>query len=54
MSQSDKKVPLFKPRFGSGLGFKSAGNPRGGALAGKPGSGVVKFDPARFKTQHKG
>lgn len=54
MSQSTKKVPLLKPKFGSRFGFGAPSGQRASAQAGKGGPSVVKFDPARFKTQHKG
>jgi hypothetical protein len=54
MSQIKQKTPLLKPKFGSQLGFRGPGNLKGSVAGGKPGSPVVKFDPSRFKTQHKG
>lgn len=51
-SQGKDKIsvmPLLKSRFGSPLGPKAV--LKGSSYGGKK---AVGFDPARFKTQHKG
>jgi len=48
-----QKAPLIKSKFGKQLGYRTSASFRSKEF-GKSSAGVVKFDPARFKTQHKG
>jgi len=54
MSQVTQKAPLIKAKYGKQLGYNTPDNFRSRTFGGKVGGSVVKFDPARFKTQHKG
>ena len=46
-----QKAPLLKSKFGKQLGYRTPDHFKGKTFGGKAGAG---FDPARFKTQHKG
>lgn len=48
-----QKVSLVKSKFGKPLGYRTPDNFRSRGF-GKSKAGMVKYDPARFKTQHKG
>lgn len=46
-----QKAPIIKSKFGRPLGFNTSDHFKGRTFSGGKGIG---FDPARFKTQHKG
>ena len=50
---SKKTAPIIKSRFGKGFGFKSFPTTPKKSTDDKKAVGGG-FDPARFKTQHKG
>ncbi len=45
-------APIIKKQFGPPLGFRTPSAFRGRVFGG--GKPQAKFDPSRFKTQHKG
>lgn len=48
-----QKAPILKSKFGKQLGYRTPDHFKGQTFGAKgPQSG--NFDPARFKTQHKG
>ncbi len=55
MSQAKGNLPKFRARFGRTPGFGALDQRDGKSQTPGKGSGsVLKFNPATFKTQHKG
>jgi hypothetical protein len=51
VQQKGGKAPILKSKFGKQLGFRTPDHFKGETFREGKGAG---FDPARFKTQHKG
>jgi len=51
LTQKGGKAPLLKGKFGKQLGYRTPDHFKGKTFSQPKSSG---FDPARFKTQHKG
>gem|GEM_PF-2053240 len=51
-SSKGGKAPVIKSKFGKALGYRTPDHFKGKTFGAKSQSGT--FDPARFKTQHKG
>lgn len=53
MAKTKQISPLIKAKIGPALGFRTPSNFRGKTFS-SGGKSIAKFNPATFKTQHKG
>jgi len=53
-SKKIQKISFVKQKAGPALGYRTTQSFKKSRFGGKKGGPSVKFNPAQFKTQHKG